>query len=66
MQPLADRRLVGCARRRNTQVSNREVSGLLPQPGAFEGVALVVELAKAHDHAFPDRDQFVADPSVTV
>src|SRR4051794_14939640 len=32
---------------------------LLPQPGGFDGRALVVELANPHDHPVPDREQLV-------
>ena len=33
--------------------------GLLPQPGGFEGLTFVVELANTHDHPVPDREQLV-------
>jgi hypothetical protein len=29
---------------------------LFPQPGGFEGITCVVELANAHDHPVPDRE----------
>src|SRR5215208_3520645 len=38
-------------------------SWLLPQPGGFECISFVEELAEAHDHPVPDREQLVIEPA---
>ena len=33
----------------------------LREPGGFEGMAFVVELANPHDQSVPDREHFIVD-----